>query len=258
MKLSGIFAVAAACLLLAACGTDAETLKVDTYEVSVAEAVDSRDTVFVRVSLEYPVGGASDKALKPMTESIIGRSFSDISGQPAMDAAVKDYIDATVSSYKAEILDIKNFLAEQEGADAVSSVLSWEDVLEGRFAGDHGGYVSYITFAYSYTGGAHGNGAEYAIVMNRADGRIVAEDQFFAEGYETALAGLLSDHLAEALPDEESYGYLFVKDIRPNGNFYLTEKGVVYIYSPYEIGPYSLGTIRVTVPWDEVRDLIEN
>jgi len=31
---------------------------------------------------------------------------------------------------------------------------------------------------------------------------------------------------------------------------------VIYIYGPYEIGPYYLGSIEVTVPWEELGTLV--
>ena len=58
------------------------------------------------------------------------------------------------------------------------------------------------------------------------------------------------------MPDEDSYNALFVKDIEPNGNFKVSDEGVIYIYGPYEIGPYYLGSIEVTVPWEELGTLV--
>ena len=53
-------------------------------------------------------------------------------------------------------------------------------------------------------------------------------------------------------PEEEEQ-----KNIRPNGNFTISDSGVTYIYNQYEIGPYVMGTIKVTVPWDELEDLLQ-
>ena len=50
--------------------------------------------------------------------------------------------------------------------------------------------------------------------------------------------------------------FRIVKDIEPNGNFKLSEEGITYIYGQYEIGPYYLGIIKVTIPWDELGDLV--
>ena len=92
--------------------------------------------------------------------------------------------------------------------------------------------------------------------MNRNTGKLVNEADFFIPGYREALSGILSSHLRDALPDQESYDALFVKDIEPNGNFKLSEEGITYIYGQYEIGPYYLGIIKVTIPWDELGDLV--
>ena len=75
-------------------------------------------------------------------------------------------------------------------------------------------------------------------------------------GYEEKLAEALTAHLREAVPDQESYDTMFTHEIKPNGNFTVSEQGVTYIYNQYEIAPYSMGAIHVSVPWDEIRDLI--
>ena len=49
---------------------------------------------------------------------------------------------------------------------------------------------------------------------------------------------------------------LTTEDIQPNGNFRITEAGITYIYNQYEIGPYVLGAVEVTIPWSELKDLL--
>ena len=50
---------------------------------------------------------------------------------------------------------------------------------------------------------------------------------------------------------------MFIREIGPNGNFSVSEDGVTYIYNHYEIAPYAMGIIRVTLPWDDVRELLK-
>ena len=47
------------------------------------------------------------------------------------------------------------------------------------------------------------------------------------------------------------------ESIRPNGNFYFAPEGVVYIFNPYEIGPYSLGETNICIPVEEVRPYLK-
>ncbi len=42
---------------------------------------------------------------------------------------------------------------------------------------------------------------------------------------------------------------LFENIIKPNDNFYVTERGLMFTYNPYEIGPFAMGTIPIFVPF---------
>ena len=53
----------------------------------------------------------------------------------------------------------------------------------------------------------------------------------------------------ELMPIQEfsgnnSWGY--------NPNFYFAPEGVVFIFNPYEIGPYSLGETNICIPVEEI------
>ena len=91
---------------------------------------------------------------------------------------------------------------------------------------------------------------ETALNFDLKSGKVITEAEFFKPGYEKKLAEALTAHLREAVPDQESYDTMFTHEIKPNGNFTVSEQGVTYI------APYSMGAIHVSVPWDEIRDLI--
>ena len=42
----------------------------------------------------------------------------------------------------------------------------------------------------------------------------------------------------------------------PNGLYELTKEGVTWYYQPYDIAPYYLGVISITVPWKELKPYI--
>ena len=48
---------------------------------------------------------------------------------------------------------------------------------------------------------------------------------------------------------------LFIQEVEPNDNFYITEDGVTFIYNHYEIAPYAMGIIKITIPWNELEGL---
>lgn len=240
--------------LLAGCRKDTK-LQTKVYEQTASFALTegSADSLLVKVRLEYPVSGAPEAAIMAMTRTIVGQTLLAEGEMPDIPAAVQHYIDVTVQDYRSTNLPLYERV-QDEGLDG--AILSWEDQVAGYFSGQHGDIISYDVYAYSFTGGAHGLSGDYVMNFNVKDGSLVSEGDFFVPGYQEELAGLLSAHLREAMPDEDSYNALFVKDIEPNGNFKVSGNGVTYIYGPYEIGPYYLGSIEVTVPWDELGTLV--
>ena len=241
-------------LLVAACHKD-NKLQTKVYEQSASYALTegAADSISVQVRLEYPVSGADPEVIDAMTRIIIGQALMEDGSKPDIAAAVQRYIDVTVADYRETNLPLYGKVREEE---LEGTLLSWEDQVSGYFSGQHKDIISYDVYAYSFTGGAHGLAGDYVMNFNLKDGSLVGESDFFVPGYQEELGGLLTAHLRESMPDEDSYNALFVKDIEPNGNFKVSEEGVTYIYGPYEIGPYYLGSIEVTLPWEELGPLV--
>lgn len=252
-ELLGIVAVAF--MALAGCNK-VKDLETKVYEKNVVEAAapGSPDSLSVKVKLEYPVAGAVSTALTKMVSTIVGRSFEGTVQATDIESAVEDYVDSTLKSYKTTYAEIAR--KGEEEAESFIPEMSWEDIINGEFVGFHKNLASYLVSAYSYEGGANGLSGVIAMVFDTTTGEIVPEGRFFKEGAAEGIATLLSARLEESLPDAESYDALFVKDIAPNGNFYVSEKGVTYIYNPMDIGPHSLGTISVTLPWEDVSKFV--
>lgn len=247
-------AAVVAVFLLSGCNKGAN-LRFKAYEESLSEAAfpGSSDSISVSVRLEYPVGGAKDEAIHLMTSSILGRSIDAGNPTASVEEAIKEYVDVTVQGYKDAYSQISEEYVDE---DETWGGMSWEDVIDGYFAGSYKKLVSYIVEAYSYEGGANGLEGVYAVLFDTTTGEVVSEEDFFNPGYEEILSSALSSRLEESMKNPEDYDALFVKDIEPNGNFYVMDDGVTYVYSPFDIGPHSLGTIRVFVPWEDIAGLI--
>lgn len=248
-KLLGIILLASVAIVGCNKVKDLET---KVYEKTVVEAAapGAPDSLSVNVKLEYPVAGTVSTALTKMVSTIVGRSFEGTVQATDIESAVEDYVDSTLKSYKTTYAEISR--KGEEGTDSYIPEMSWEDNISGEFVGFYKNFASYLVTAYSYEGGANGLSGVIAMVFDTATGEIVPESRFFKEGVSSEVAALLSARLEESMPDAESYETLFVKDIAPNGNFYVSDKGVTYLYNPMDIGPHSLGTICVTLPWEDV------
>jgi len=47
---------------------------------------------------------------------------------------------------------------------------------------------------------------------------------------------------------------LLVDKISPNENFYFDENNLYFHYNPYEIAPYAMGNIDISIPWEKIKN----
>lgn len=250
MKRRQMISAAAACAALAmvSCSRNPEPVTISVSETA-ALAQGREDSLRIEVAAQYPGFKAGSKAGLEITSAITGMLFGEDYMSLEPDAAATAYADSLIEEYRAENLPMLD-MEELAGAQ-----MSWEDYTEGRIAYSMDNIFSYIADKYTYRGGAHGMSSRYACNFDLRTGKQISEEDFFRKGYDGELTALLTSHLKESLASTEDMDMLFVQEIEPNGNFYLSDKGVTYIYNQYEIAPYSMGIIEVTLPWEEIRDL---
>lgn len=205
-------------------------------------------------SLEFPVGGLKDEALRNIQNSITSVIFGKEYKQSGISSIINEYKQEAILNYRdSNLEEWKEFGQEEEWGAS----FSWVEGINAKFLKKYNGLQSYSIYRYGFTGGAHGIDSEEAIVFDLKSGKVITADDIFKSGWENTMSQLLSSHLKEAYEDPEAYEMLFVKEIEPNGNFYVTEVGITYIYDRYEIGPYVVGITKVTVPWDELNEILK-
>ncbi len=109
---------------------------------------------------------------------------------------------------------------------------------------------------YSYSGGAHGMYASsYYVLDLQKKKRVMLNDLFDEKGMK-ALDKLLEKHYRskyEVAPNETlEEGGLFENSIAATENFYITGKGIGFVYHPYEIASYAMGEIEIFIPLKEI------
>ena len=127
-------------------------------------------------------------------------------------------------------------------------------------------FITFITMGGQYTGGLHGIGFETGVTFSKSNGKTFGYDmmkdtdspefkQFIKEG----LRKFFSTEGQEALSDDDllqelvSYSGSIDELPLPDSEPYLTEKGVTFIYQPYEISYYAAGKPEFTIPYDAIR-----
>ena len=162
-------------------------------------------------------------------------------------------MEETATRYEDNIKD--EYFNEYEQTEGKGDILSWEDRINGYFSGKWSHYTSYMIEYYGFRGGAHGINTMTPVVFDVKTGETVPEEAFFADGFRTPVAALIQARLPEALDnDQEAIGALFEPDlVGPNGFYEVSRDGVTWYWQPYDIAPYYLGVISVTVPWAELK-----
>ena len=105
---------------------------------------------------------------------------------------------------------------------------------------------------------------EYDPLAVKIEGGIeeLTEDDLFREGWEETLGGMLEDQALEDYAEEADAAGVEMDDFffsapYPNGNFSVGKEGITWYFNPYDIAPYALGVIDVTLSWDQLKPLLK-
>lgn len=222
---------------------------------SIALNEGSEDSLRIDISLEWARSGLPPVSMenlhKSLITSIFGKEYKNISN---INKAIEDFVTKETEQYRESGNGFREMI-RQNGEKESEGMFSWSQMMEGHFLHPYENMQSYLLHTYGYTGGNHGMDTEKGMTFNLSDGTPVTEDDLFRRDYRPELSEILSERLPKCV-SEEAYSMLFIKSIEPNGNFFINEKGITYIYGRYEIGPYVSGIVHVSVPWEELEDIL--
>jgi hypothetical protein len=88
-------------------------------------------------------------------------------------------------------------------------------------------------------------------------GEIISEDDLFKPGFRDGVAALLSDALETYLAENDEDGEMLFSMPEPNGNFSVSDTHVTWVYNPYEIAPYVMGAIELSVSWTDLKPFLK-
>ncbi|MEZ4986522.1 MAG: DUF3298 domain-containing protein [Saprospiraceae bacterium] len=112
---------------------------------------------------------------------------------------------------------------------------------------------------YYYTGGAHGMYATRVYSYDLVRQRRLRLKDVLKPGFEKAVTAALvrAVRLKFNLPDLSPLSTVLFEDgIQPNNNYGFTEKGVFFVYAPYEVAPYAAGEIELFVAFENIKEFV--
>lgn len=215
----------------------------------------------VEIDFNYPKSFRNSQDLARLQEIFNGTFFNSqyygsLSPQEALDHYLEQYIQDYTDLGNQYYQDMANL----EG-DNQPSWYWYQINKENQILYQDKDILSYSVSDATYTGGAHGSLQVLYYTINLNSLTTITEEDIFVPNYHNFLTSKIVDNLMKMYEvnspeDLLNKGFFDVNDIAPNNNFWIDNKGVHYIYNQYEIAPYSMGPIEVSIPYQEIQSIV--
>ena len=134
--------------------------------------------------------------------------------------------------------------------------------VKGRTVTGYKGYVSYIMTREEYYGGAHPSTVSTIACFDPATGAEITLKDIFKEGYEETLATrlidrLLKDNNVSTIDELCNKGYSLDIDFFITNNFILGNDSMTFLYNRYEIAPYAMGDILISLDNKTLKEIMK-
>lgn len=124
------------------------------------------------------------------------------------------------------------------------------------------GIISYSSWIQDYMGGAHGGAYSCYLNFHEATGKIVTCDELFGKS-KAAVCKLIKNQIVEdyecktAAELEEKTSIFSLGEVYiSNYNFAIEKESILFCFNPYEIAPWSEGTICTRLSFKQLHGLI--
>lgn len=167
----------------------------------------------------------------------------------ALQTTIAEYFD----SYRKENGDIK--LGKEPELEAFTFSYTDDEAVYVHYNDDN--WLVTERFSSAYTGGAHGNYGSSFANIDLAGKRIWHLTDIVADT--NALRPVLNDAAIAYFRLKQGSGMherLLVDEVPPTANVYLGNKGLSFVYNPYEIASYADGQITLFLPYQKLLPLL--
>ena len=279
-RLALILACLCASTAIVACSnqSDAESKKESTKESTTVENKDKEeneeDVEKVATAPKYAITSVAAEDYQYFTGGIECIQITD-DDHPELQAALDDMFSGMVKTFNKTADGLNDDATEEnksnkEYADENPDI----DYYETTYSNDVSVEViradakifSFVVYDYLYQGGAHGMTGESGYTFDVATGKQLSHSDF---GDEATIKDTAMNYIIKTIDEstQESKDMLFQDDGIIAGyedaiktsfdgeacpEWYLDNRGIVFLFQQYEIAPYAAGIISFTVPYSEL------
>lgn len=237
-----------------------DSLMADAGNVVTVETVKfekNDSTAEVSLLVQWPVSG--DKVI---VDSLRKHICWLLDGEFDGPKDIQTYGESLFESLSADWHDVYD---EMEPDDRFGAFSKTHEIIK---MAETDSYITYFYSTHVYSGGAHGFTTEVGFTFRKSDGKQIplltnTDSPKLSALIKEGVRRHFSDDADHPLSDEELLEYLFAEEVGslnhiplPGNPPYLSETGVVFNYTQYEIGPYSSGIIIFEIPFQDIRPFL--
>ncbi len=212
------------------------------------------------VTFIYPLKFRDAESLTRLQQIFVGTVFGDTAADTLSPReAVNRYMEEYTTRYEALS---NNFYQDKARLNGEVPAWYWYTMSNrNRILFQNDSLLSYAVEYSDYEGGAHGSYRITYINIDLNDLTTLSEEDLFVPDYFKPLTEKIVHQLMKKYDAGEPdsllmRGFFTLEDIMPNNNFWLNGEGIHYSYNQYEIAPYTMGVINVTIPYSELTDIL--
>ena len=214
------------------------------------------------INFAYAAKSSDNKLKDSLNTYFLSACFGDKYISMTPEEAVEKYTEKYVEDYRKDLESM--YKKDEQDKEDGASMEAWYSYYKGinRHIQLYLKHLLVYRIEYNeYTGGAHGI---YMTTFLNMDLRTLAPirlDDLFVSDYKEALTDLLwnqlmADNKVTARQELEDMGYATTGELAPTENFYLSKEGITFFYNVYDIAPYVMGPVKITLPYEMLQHLL--
>lgn len=169
---------------------------------------------------------------------------------------MKSCLDGLKTKYFADYRHVSD--EEKKLYTSAASFGNWSEQTNFWIVYNDGGMLVVNHHVYAYTGGAHGNYSSHYLCIDSRDKKLLKlEDVLQAD---TAQLVRLLEREARKLYNiaEEAplYENMLTEELYIPEQFYVSNKGITFVYGIYEVAAYADGEISLFIPYNKIMGML--
>ena len=188
------------------------------------------------------------------------------SDDPERSGWVNGILGGIARDYATNSANLREYAEKSISQDGSDDFYSYSNYQQLGVARHDDAVVSLIEVSSLYSGGSHPNSVQLAYNLDIENRRLLRLEDVIAEEEAQSLAALVRAEVDEKFTVIDGGNGLFADYGSTIDNsmaygamtpyWYLNERGLVIFYNQYKLGPYAAGIIKVELPYDDLKDIL--